>query len=82
MDGKHKQGQPKMKGQEQVEGNIRKDVADHCRKSCKSSKMHPVTSIYRKNLTGLKTRWLFVIVITQHKSNPVFFIIFIQNLIY
>ena len=53
VNGKRKQGRPKIKWNEQVEGNLiekdwlrKEDAADWCRKSCGRSKMHPATAIH------------------------------------
>ena len=59
VDGKRKQGRPRMKWREQVEGNMKRiglrkeDATDRC-KSCGSNKMHPAISIHWGYLTRLK----------------------------
>ena len=54
VDGKRKQGQPKIKSRKQVKENMKriglrkKDAADRCRwrEGCGSNEMHPTTSIH------------------------------------
>ena len=78
LNGKRKQGRPRIKWREQVEGNMRRiglrkeDAADwcswerSCRKNRGSSNMDPATSIYWEYLNQIKIELIIIIMNNEH----------------